>query len=72
MHVFMVLPISPRLRSFILNVPLHPWGSLGAQGPEFYPGIVDILLASKVQIISITTDGDRGYCPYQTNLIGEY
>jgi hypothetical protein len=71
-HAFMVLPINSRMRSFLVHILPHPSGSLGESGAGLYRKIVDILSVSKLQIISIATDGDRGYCPYQSQLIEKY
>jgi hypothetical protein len=71
-HAFMVLPINPVLRSFVVHVLPHPNGSLSDRGEELYRSIVDILLELRVQIISIATDGDRGFCPYQASLFPKY
>jgi hypothetical protein len=67
-----VLPINPLLKGFLMHVLQHPSGFLGDRGLGFYRKIVDVLSASKVQIISIATDNDRGNCSYQSNLIRKY
>jgi hypothetical protein len=64
----MLLPIDPALRSFVVHILPHPNGSLGNRGEGLYRSIINILMESKVQIISIATDGDRGFGPYQASL----
>jgi hypothetical protein len=71
-HAFMVSPINPRMRSFLVHILPHPSGSLGQSGAGLSRKIADILSVSKVHIILTATDGDRGYCPYQSQLIETY
>jgi hypothetical protein len=60
------------MRSFLVHILPHPSGSLEESAAGLYRKIVDILSVSKVQIISIATDGEREYWPYQSQLIEKY
>jgi hypothetical protein len=69
---FMVLPVNPRLRSFVVYILPSPGGSLRETGQQYHQIIADILSGSNVQIISFASDGDRTHCAYQTNPLRIY
>jgi hypothetical protein len=71
-HLFLVLPLKPRLRSFVVHLALHPAGSLGQKGRNYSQDVVELLKQSNVDIISFSSDGDRGHCPYQASLLSRY
>jgi hypothetical protein len=71
-HLFMVLPLNPTFRSFVVHILPHPTGSLGQAGQDCYQKIAASLSESGVQIISFASDGDRGHCPYQMALLAHY
>jgi hypothetical protein len=72
MHHFMVLPLNPRLQNFVAHLVPHPAGSLGQKSRNYSQDIAELLEQLNVHIISFSSDGDRGHCPYQASLLSRY
>jgi hypothetical protein len=69
MHLFMVLPLNPRLRSFVVHPVSHLAVSLRQKGGNYSQDITELLKQSTVHIVSFSNDGDRGHYPYQTSML---
>jgi hypothetical protein len=72
MHLLMVFPLNPRPQSFVVHLVPNSAGSLGQKGRNYPQDIVELLKQSNVHIISFSSDGDQGHCPYQASLPFRY
>jgi hypothetical protein len=71
-HLFLVLPVNTRLRSFVVHILPYPGTSVGQTTQQYYQKTANILRESNVQIISFANDGNRAHCADQINLLRIY
>jgi hypothetical protein len=69
---FLVLPLSPFLKSFVVH--LLPWesGSMGESAVPYCTRIAGELKKCNIVIIAGASDGDRAYVPHQTMLFEHF
>jgi hypothetical protein len=72
MHLFMVLHLNSRLRSFVVHLVPDAAGSLGQKGRNYSQDVAELLKQSNLHIISLSSDGDLEHCPYQASLLSRY
>jgi hypothetical protein len=69
---YLVLPVNPNFPSF--PVHLFPWkcGVMGQQSVQQCEQITRKLRKQNINILSVASDGDRSYIPYQKDLFDRY